>query len=61
MHAPIAMQSRQCCTCTLTFAAFEVEDADVMEARLIYYGITYTKAVVPGVNAAQLFFFDPEG
>ena len=42
-------------------AAFEVEDADAMEARLLFFGIEYTKAVVPGVEAAQLFFFDPEG
>ena len=40
-------------------AAFEVEDSDAMEARLVYFGIEYTKAIVPGTDAAQLFFFDP--
>ena len=40
-------------------AAFEVEDSAAMEARLVYFGIEYTKAIVPGTDAAQLFFFDP--
>ncbi|KAL3147193.1 hypothetical protein ABBQ32_002694 [Trebouxia sp. C0010 RCD-2024] len=41
--------------------AFEVEDSDAMEERLVHFGIEYTKAVVPDVDVAQLFFFDPEG
>lgn len=42
-------------------AAFEAEDSDAMEERLIHFGIGYTKAIVPGTDAAQLFFYDPEG
>lgn len=42
-------------------AAFEAEDSDAMEERLVHFGIEYTKAIVPGVDVAQLFFFDPEG
>ncbi len=34
-------------------------DADAMEARLVFFGIQYTKAIVPDTDAAQLFFFDP--
>ena len=51
----------QSCTYSFIAAAFEVESADAMEARLVFYGIEYAKAVVPGVDASQLFFFDPEG
>ena len=40
-------------------AAFEVEDAASMEARLVFFGIEYTKVYVPDTDAAQLFFFDP--
>ena len=32
-----------------------------MEDRLKYYGIEYTKAIVPDTDAVQLFFFDPHG
>ena len=49
----------QCCC--FAAAAFEVESADAMEARLVFYGIEYTKAVVPDTDASQLFFFDPAG
>lgn len=41
--------------------AFEVENAEAMEARLAFFGIEYTKVVIPGTDAFQLFFFDPEG
>lgn len=42
--------------------AFEVEDAAAaMEARLVFFGIEYTKVYVPDTDAQQLFFFDPEG
>ena len=30
-----------------------------MEERLVFFGIEYTKAKVPGTEAAQLFFYDP--
>ena len=40
-------------------AAFEVEDAAAMEARLVFFGIEYTKVYVPDTDAKQLFFFDP--
>lgn len=43
------------------YAAFEAEDSDAMEERLVHFGIGYTKAIVPGTDAAQLFFYDPEG
>lgn len=42
-------------------AAFEAEDSDSMEERLVHFGIGYTKAIVPGAEVAQLFFYDPEG
>ena len=42
-------------------AAFEVENAEAMEDRLAFFGIEYTKVVIPGTDAFQLFFFDPEG
>lgn len=42
-------------------AAFEAEDSDAMEERLVHFGIEYTKAIVPGADIAQLFFYDPEG
>lgn len=32
-----------------------------MEERLVHFGIEYTKAIVPDVDVAQLFFYDPEG
>lgn len=32
-----------------------------MEERLVHFGIGYTKAIVPGADVAQLFFYDPEG
>lgn len=41
--------------------AFEVQDIAAMEERLVFFGIEYTKAKVPGTEAAQLFFYDPEG
>ncbi|DBB01621.1 hypothetical protein WJX77_007932 [Trebouxia sp. C0004] len=41
--------------------AFEVEDAAAMEARLVFFGVEYTKVYVPDTDAAQLFFFDSEG
>lgn len=42
-------------------AAFEVDDAVAMEKRLQYFGIEYTRAIVPDTEAVQLFFFDPCG
>ncbi len=46
-------------SCHVGVAAFEVEDAAAMEARLVFFGIEYTKVYVPDTDAAQLFFFDP--
>ena len=45
--------------CHSGHAAFEVQDIAAMEERLVFFGIEYTKAVVPGTEAAQLFFYDP--
>ena len=45
--------------CHVGVAAFEVEDAAAMEARLVFFGIEYTKVYVPDTDAEQLFFFDP--
>ena len=47
-------------SCHVDVAAFEVEDAAAaMEARLVFFGIEYTKVYVPDTDAQQLFFFDP--
>ena len=46
-------------SCHVGVAAFEVEDAAAMEARLVFFGIEYTKVYVPDTDAEQLFFFDP--
>ncbi len=46
-------------SCHMGVAAFEVEEAAAMEARLVFFGIEYTKVYVPDTDAAQLFFFDP--
>lgn len=42
-------------------AAFEVDNAEAMEHRLQHFGIEYTRAIVPGTEAVQLFFYDLHG
>lgn len=41
--------------------AFEVDNAEAMEHRLQHFGIEYTRAIVPGTEAVQLFFYDLHG
>ena len=36
-------------SCHVGVAAFEVEDAAAMEARLVFFGIEYTKVYVPEI------------
>ena len=42
-------------------AAFEVASLEDAEVRLKHFKIEYHKFLVPGTNAAQIFFYDPEG